>query len=284
MLSRIIFVCVAVWLFSLLFGVIEYLFALNPGTSAKIWDEWFALNSDTHGLLRKPWTLVTYAFLHTRFWDLLWNMILLYCSGLLCGRYLGARRFGWIYFLSAIVGGGFFVLCWNIFPVFYGQCGMMKGAYAAVLGTFVAIATYMPEQEIGLWLVKTFNVKLRWIAWAIVGMDLLSVGSVNICEAMAHGAGAGFGWFFVWIGRKKIGYEIGGFRIKCQDFFKKHLAKKKVQDKWKRSGRPISDQDFNNMRAQDEKRVDEILDKISKSGYEALSKEEKEFLFNYKAR
>lgn len=280
LLSSIIAANIIIWLFTLLFGVVEYLFCLGNGTASTVWMEWFALSSEPMALLFRPWTLVTYMFLHANLWHLVWNMVMLYFAGTMCCRYLSIRKFGWIYFLSGIVGGLLYVLLFNFFPVFRFSTSTLVGASAGVLGVFMAVAAYMPNQEVGIWPFKTLRVKMIYLALFFVLMDLLSIPASNAGGHIAHLGGALFGFLYVWCGKK----GTFDFLRQRHDRPKKNLRfTRESKKKASQHQRPVSDEEYNKRRHDDQKRVDAILDKISRSGYESLSKEEKAFLFNYKA-
>ena len=255
LLSVLIVVNVALWVVSLLFPLVDYLYALPTGSASAGWHDWLALSSQWTDLLHHPWTLMTYMFLHDGFWHILFNMVMLYFGGIMCCRYLGNRRFGWIYFLSGIAGALLYLLVYNVFPVGQMHSSTLVGASAAVLGVFIAVAVYAPNQEVSLWLVRSFSFKMKYVAMVFVVIG-----------------GALFGWLYVVAMRANV-YNV----LKSKPF-----QKKKSQQS-SRGGRPMSDEEYNRRRAADQKRVDAILDKISRSGYDTLSKEEKEFLFKFKA-
>ena len=270
LLSILIIVNVALWVLTLLFPLADYLYARPSGYAASGWHSLFALSSDWGRLLCRPWTLVTYMFLHDGFWHIAFNMLMLYFGGIMCCRYLGQKRFGWIYFLSGLFGALLYLLVYNLFPVGQMHSSMLVGASAAVLGVFVAVAVYVPNQEVSLWLVRAFTVKIKYVAIAFVIIDLLSIPASNAGGHIAHIGGALFGWLYVLAMRANV-----GSLLKSKPFQKKASSAQ-------RPSRPLTDDEYNRRRAKDQKRVDEILDKISQSGYENLTKEEKEFLFKYK--
>lgn len=261
LLSILFIANVAVWLLMLLFPLVDYLYALPSGSAKAGWYEWLALSSQWDVVIHRPWTLLTYMFLHDGFWHILFNMLMLYFGGTMCCRYLNPRRFGWIYFISGLFGALLYLLVYNLFPVGRLQVSVLLGASAAVLGVFVAVAAYVPNQEVSLWLIRTFSIKLKWLALIFVVVDLLSIPANNAGGHIAHIGGALFGWLFVVAMRWK---------------------NKKPRKAPSAGRRPLSDDEYNRRRADDQKRVDAILDKISKSGYDRLSKEEKEFLFRQK--
>lgn len=268
LLSIIIIVCTALWILSLLFPLADDLYARPRGYAREGWYSWFALSSQWDSLLHRPWTLLTYMFLHDGLWHLLFNMLMLYFGGLMCCRYLGQKRFAWIYFLSGIIGAIFYLLVFNLFPISRTSTSTLVGASAAVLGVFIAVGTYVPNQEVSIWPFRNIQFKLKYVAIALVVIDLLSIPASNAGGHIAHLGGALTGWLYVVALRADIGKML-----KSKPFQSKKSKQKPT------SRRPMSDDEYNRRRATNQKRVDEILDKISKSGYENLTKEEKEFLF-----
>ena len=272
LLSVLIVVNVALWVVSLLFPLVDYLYALPTGSVSAGWHDWLALSSQWTDLLHHPWTLMTYMFLHDGFWHILFNMVMLYFGGIMCCRYLGNRRFGWIFFLSGIAGALLYLLVYNVFPVGQMHSSTLVGASAAVLGVFIAVAVYAPNQEVSLWLVRSFSFKMKYVAMVFVVIDLLSIPASNAGGHIAHLGGALFGWLYV-----------VAMRANVSNVLKSKPFQKKKSQQSSRGGRPMSDEEYNRRRAAEQKRVDARLDRISRSGYDTLSKEEKEFLFKFKA-
>lgn len=288
LLSILFIMNVAVWLMSLFCPLVDYLYAFPAGSAKSHWNFFLGMSSNVLDVMLRPWTMVTYMFIHDGFWHIFFNMLVLYFAGTMCCRYLGSRRFGWIYFVGGIVGGLLYLLVYNVFPVGQLQVSTLVGASAAVLAVLVATATYIPNQEVQFWLVRSFSVKLKWVAIVFVIIDLLSIPTSNAGGHIAHIGGALFGWLFVVVMRllnKPSGNSYSAKRTtplgqKIRDLFSRKPKMK--AKKGNASGRPLTDEEYNLRRAEDQKRVDAILDKISKSGYENLTKAEKEFLFKYK--
>lgn len=263
LLSVIIIINLAVWVITLLFPLVDYLFDNVKGTAEAGWMDMLALSSRWDELLTHPWAIVTYMFLHAGFGHLFFNMLMLYFGGIMCCRYLGSKKFGWIYFLCGVFGALLYLLVYNLFPVGRTQVSMLVGASAAVLGVFIAVAVYIPNQEVSFWLVRTFTFKMKYVAIAFVVIDLLSISRSNPGGHIAHLGGALAGWLYVLFMRRQEQWE------------RSHRSGSRRPQ----GGRPLSDDEYNRRRAENQRRIDAILDKISKSGYESLSREEKEFLF-----
>lgn len=271
LLSILVIANVAVWVVTLFFPLVDYLFALAPGTTGNSVYGWLALSSQWQTVLTMPWTLLTYMFVHSGLWHILFNMVMLYFGGTMFCRYVGSRRLGWAYFISGIAGGLLYLLVYNLFPVGNMHISTLVGASAAVLGVFVAVATYIPNQEVSLWLIRTFTVKMKYVAIALVIIDLLSISSSNAGGHIAHLGGALTGFVYI-VAMRQLQRRTRTPRRKKTKQAKPNYS----------SSRPLSDDEYNRRRASNQKRVDAILDKISKSGYDNLTKEEKDFLFNYK--
>ena len=234
----------------------------------------FELSSSFKDLIFKPWTIFTYGFLHSGFFHLFWNMYLLYFSSSLLLNLFGNDIFLKLYFLGILIGGLTFILSYNFFPVFQDANPYMVGASAGVMSIFIFISTYSPELEVRLIL---FNIKLRYLGIAFVLLDVIQIPYGNSGGHIAHLGGAFYG--FIYAQRLQKGIDIGlpleRLIIKTTKLFNAKskfstVHKNEVKLKTKENKIPIE---------KNQKKIDEILDKISQSGYESLSKEEKDFLF-----
>lgn len=271
-LTRLIIVNTAVFLIINLFYVLGFLMqisSIDPVT-------WLAVPASPSFLITKPWTIITYMFTHEQFFHILFNMLTLYFAGLLFSEYLGSGRVLAVYFGGGIAGAILYILSYNIFPVFAPglHLSVALGASASVMAILVAITTYIPDFTVNLLLFGP--VRLKYITIIYVVLDFLNIRSSNAGGHIAHIGGALFGFLFVISLRKGTDWSKGFNRF--FDFFAKLFQRRshlKVAYKKKR----VSDEDYNTTRASKQKRIDEILDKISKSGYESLTKEEKETLF-----
>ena len=274
---KLIVINVLVWIS---FMLLEWM--LNSGS---IFSQWFSLPTDLSRLLIQPWSLLTYAFLHAGFWHIFWNMLILYWFGQIVLNLFTEKRFLTIYLLGALAGGVLFVLAYNLFPVLITSSAYLVGASAAVRAIMIFIAAYTPNTEVR---VIFFNVKLWHIGVFVVLTDLIQIpSSGNAGGLLAHVGGAIFG--YVYAQQLSKGNDIGLWWERLADsvvnlFKSKPKSAKKsnmktvyknqasVQKSTYRSGSRVSK---NEQQAQ----IDAILDKISKSGYDSLSKAEKDFLF-----
>ena len=236
---------------------------------------WLAVSSEPNVVLYKPWTLVTYAFFHYGFFHLFFNMMILNFSSRLFLTYFTQKQYLGLYFLAAIFSGLVFVLSFYLL----GNSAMMVGASAAIMALLVATTTYQPLMEIRLLLIG--NVKLWHITAVLLLIDLLQIQMSNTGGHIAHLSGAFFGYIYIKLLQNgtdlsRIVTNIITFfatifdKKKATPFKKVHVNDKKTIVK-KESKIVIKDKT--------QQQIDEILDKISQSGYDSLTQEEKEFLF-----
>ncbi|MFN4234231.1 MAG: rhomboid family intramembrane serine protease [Bacteroidia bacterium] len=238
---------------------------------------WLAVPADLKELAYHPWTLLTYMFTHKGLFHIFFNMLLLYWGGLIFLEYLGTRKLVATYFLGGIAGAIMYIAVFNLLPVFsdYAIQSRAIGASASVLAIFIAIATYLPNYTVNLMFFGP--TRLKYIAIVMVLIDLLSIEGGNAGGHIAHIGGALYG--FVFSKQLQKGRDIGSWFNTLLDSLanlNKPKSKLKVAHKNVHNAQP-SKKD----KAEIQKRIDAILDKISQSGYESLSKEEKEMLFNY---
>lgn len=242
---------------------------------------WFTLPLQTWDFILQPWTFFTYAFLHSGFWHIFWNMLILYWFGNIILNLFKERTLLTLYLLGGVAGGLMSILAFNLFPAFNNfTAGSLQGASAAVFAVMVFIATYNPNAEMRVFM---FNIKLWQIAAFFVLKDLISLpASDNAGGLMAHFGGAAFG--FIYAKQLAKGNNIGAgferFMDSLVGYFspRKRRPFKKVH---RNPGQSYSAKGRSAAESKDEqqKKVDAILDKISKSGYESLSKAEKDYLF-----
>ncbi len=203
-------------------------------------------------------------------------MLMLFFGGVLFSQYINQKKLLQVYLFGGIFGGLFYILSFNIFPVFSDVISnsIALGASASVIAVVIAISVFIPDLTVNLLLLG--NVKLKYIAIGLLVLDLISIQKGNSGGHIAHLGGAFYG--ALW----SLNYRYRLLRISKFDF-KKIFFKKtsfRVHRNTQTKSRPISDEDYNTLKIQKQKRIDQILDKISKSGYESLSKEEKDFLFS----
>jgi len=251
----------------------SFFFKLSPSTLVS----WFVLPTSFLEIVFQPWSFVTYAFLHAGFWHLFWNMYLLYWFGLYVLNLFTSKRFLTIYLLGAINGGLFYVLAYNLFPVFNNISSNLMGASAAVLAIVIFIATYTPDAMVRIF---TFRIKLWQIGLVMVLLDLFQLpSSGNAGGLIAHMGGAIFG--YVYAIQLKKGNDIGiwfeNFMDLLVNLFKSNKYKHFKQVHKTKQSAPKNTK--RNPTTNYQIKIDRILDKIGKSGYDSLTKAEKDFLF-----
>lgn len=278
--EKMIAVNVVVFVLFFLLKTIAFLFKL-PADSLMIW---FTFPKDPVTFLYRPWSVITYAFLHAGLFHILGNMFILYFSGRMFLTYYSPKRFVNYYFLGAIAGAAVFMLSYNLFPAFQGSGqSYLLGASAAVMAILVGVSTQAPNTEVRLMFLG--NLKLWWIAVFFVVLDVVQIPFGNAGGHLAHLGGALLG--FIYTVRLHQGTDIGKWFENLIEWFAKLFATRKqkpfktvYRNKSKTKARrgPHETQSFT--KDEKQKRIDAILDKISKNGYESLTKTEKDFLFN----
>jgi membrane associated rhomboid family serine protease len=268
--QRVIYWNIACFLISLVFF---YQFS----TGQFVLPSWLALSSNPSDFLFKPWTFLTYAFFHDGFLHLLFNMLVLNFASSLFLTFFTEKQYLGLYILSAIFAGVAFALSFY----FLNLSASVVGASAAIMAILVATTTYQPLMNIRLLLIG--NVKLWHITLVILVLDLMQFRSVNMGGHISHLAGAVFGFLFIKL--LQSGVDLSKIVTRVLDFFANLFRKspstpfKKVHKNY--NNKPVQRTTVSKIVTKDktQQQIDEILDKISQSGYDCLTKEEKEFLF-----
>ena len=270
--GKLIVVNVVVFLVNLLVPVLLQL----PKDSV---ERWFWIPDNLTDFIGQPWSLVTYSFFHASFGHIFFNMLVLFFAARIFLNLFGNKRFINVYFLGVIMGGLLFLLVYTIFPgIDAGDSTIVIGASAGVRAVLIFICAYIPNREVRL---IFFNLKLWYLGVFLVSVDIMSIIlNSNMGGNIAHIGGSLLGYAYA--NQLAKGTDIGAGFSKFLDglgnFFKKKEKKaplKTVYRKNKHTGQ--SKDDYN--KATRQRKIDAILDKISKSGYESLSKTEKDFLF-----
>ncbi|MEW5676211.1 rhomboid family intramembrane serine protease [Flavobacterium enshiense] len=234
---------------------------------------WLSLSSVSSEFLVKPWTFLTYAFLHADFWHLVFNMIVLNFSSRLFMTYFTEKQFFGLYLLGGIFAGIIFVLT----DLFFQQNTILVGASGAIMAVLIGAATYSPLSEMRLLLIG--NVKLWHLALVLLLLDLIQLPISNTGGHLAHLGGALFG--FVYIKLLQNGTDLSKLVSNVIDYFVTLFRPRKATP-FKKVHKNVNPQPKTQPKPQKDftqQQIDEILDKISKSGYDSLTKDEKEFLF-----
>ena len=272
--TRLIYINLGVFLVIQIVGVVFYL----TGKSS-ILPDLLSVPSSISEILKRPWTPVTYMFLHTGFIHLLFNILGLYWFGKLFLYRLEGSKLLSVYLLGGLSGSVFYVLSYNLFPVFESVNGLLLGASASVFAILVAIAFYDPNNEIHLSFIGSFQ--LKYIALFYVLLSVIGISATNPGGNIAHLGGAFWGWFYIFQLRK--GNDIGAGFIKyldkiadsIQNLFK---PKNNLKVTFKQPP-PRDDYEYNRLKKTEQEEVNRILEKIGKKGYDSLTKNEKELLF-----
>jgi len=262
--EKLIYLNVALFICTLLISVLQ---GLYKGEMNFIM-EWFSLDNDINTLFRKPWSILSYGFLHAGFLHILMNMIVLYFIGNLFLEYFTEKQLLNFYILGTLFGGIFFLFSQNYFPLFEGKSTVLVGASAGISAIFIGITTYMPNYQIKLRFIGF--VKLWYLAAFWIGLDILGLIGSNAGGHFAHLGGALFGFIYVSRASNK---EISFLNNIWGMFSSKNKKMKTVYKSSTKRKNNVNNTNSNQVK------IDAILDKISKSGYDTLTKEEKDFLF-----
>jgi membrane associated rhomboid family serine protease len=255
--------------------IVSLIFFYNYSNGLFDFPSWVALSSDPQVFMFKPWTLLTYAFFHDGFLHLLFNMMVLNFASSLFLTYFTQKQYLGLYLLSALFAGVAFALSFYLSNI----GGSIVGASAAIMAILVATTTYSPLMNVRLFLFG--NVKLWHITAVIIILDLMQFRLGNMGGHISHLAGAFFG--FVYIKLLQNGIDLSTIVSKTLDFFANLFKKSpttpftKVHKNYRKPTEKTTSRIVTKDKTQQQ--IDEILDKISQSGYDCLTKEEKEFLF-----
>ena len=253
-LQKLIVINIIFFIIPLLLNTFLWLFELKDISII----DYFVVEADLMSLIFKPWSLITYGFLHGSFSHLFWNMIMLFYFGNILVNYFGDKRLLNVFFNGILFGGIIYIISYNLFPVFTGVSSKMIGSSAGVMAILFYITSYNPNHTIRFFFL---NIKLLYIAIFLLLMDIIQIPVENSGGHIAHLGGALIG-FLMFRSFKGIDFV---------DIYT-NLSTKKNNKKIKRN-KTFSGSNF------DQKKIDSILDKISESGYESLTKEEKNYLF-----
>jgi membrane associated rhomboid family serine protease len=261
-------------------GVLSGNAALTPAVVS-----FLAVPASVGALAGKPWTPLTYMFTHQGFIHIIFNMMWLWWFGKIFLNYLDQRKLVSLYLMGGLAGALLYIAVFNIFPAFAGtvHVSIALGASASVMALVIATAVYLPELE--LHLLFFGRIKLKYLALITFLITSVFDFSVNTGGKIAHIGGALMGLAYGY--GLKNGTDIGAWLNKILDFFvtlfkpgrklKVTYRKPKTDTAYTRAK---TDYDYNKEKAERQKAIDHILDKISKGGYDSLTREEKDILFN----
>lgn len=269
--TRILYLNLGFFILYKLLFVFSFLF--DTGGIDYFIKKYLALPSNSILLLKKPWTFISYMFVHQSFFHLLFNMVWFHLGSKLFLQYFNGKQLISTYILGGISGGLLFVAAYNIFPVFSSDVvnSYVIGASASVIAVFIAISTYSPNYRISIPLIG--NIQLKHIAITLIVLDILSISPDNPGGHIAHIGGAIFGYLYVLLLKRGMDISVNFYN------FINFFSQNKKQRKSKKGSKRKNDDIFRSEKAEKQKRINTILEKISKSGYDSLSKDEKETLF-----
>jgi membrane associated rhomboid family serine protease len=282
-LTRLIYINAGIFLVIKIIEVIGVL-SNKTGLEASLVSG-LAVPASTGALAHKPWTVLTYMFTHEGFIHLLFNMMWLWWFGKIFLSYLDQRKLVSLYIMGGLAGALLYIAGFNIFPAFADavSVSVALGASASVMALVIGTAAYLPDLE--LYVLFFGRVKLKYIALVTFLITSVFDFSVNTGGKIAHIGGALIGLAYGYGLRN--GKDIGAWLNRIIDFFVTLFKPgRKLKVKYKKAGatfdatRTKTDYEYNSAKAEHQKVIDHILDKISKGGYDSLTKEEKAILFS----
>ena len=262
-LQKIILIMIIFFVIPYIVNTFLFLFNFNEFSVINLFD----VSPDLIDLLSKPWSLITYGFFHSDLWHLIGNMIIFYLSGSVVLNLFGSERLIKIFILGILYGSLAYLISYNLFPAFNNIKSSMIGSSAGVMAVFIFLASYNPNYSFRI---LNFNIKILYIASVLVLLDIIQIPGGNSGGHIAHLGGAFLGYFY----HKKMiqGDNYGNWIIDLYNFIFKRKLKFKKRSYSNKTSVSVKD-------AATQKKIDLILDKISKSGYDSLTKGEKETLF-----
>jgi membrane associated rhomboid family serine protease len=272
-LTRLIYLNIGLFLLITVVSVIGFLLSKPEITIITV--NIFSVPASLKSLLIRPWSLITYMFTHKDILHILFNMLWLYWFGRIFLEYLDQKKLVAVYLLGGISGALVYIISFNVFPAFAGIISesVAIGASASVMAVVIAIAAYVPDYSISLFLLG--RIKIKYMALGIFLLTSIMDFSVNSGGKLAHMGGALLGYLYTV--NLRNGRDIGKGVNRIIDFLMTFFKpRKKMKVTYKKAS---SDYDYNKVKAEHQAKINNILDKISKGGYDSLTKEEKDLLF-----
>lgn len=270
-IGQIVILCASIF-------VVQNIIAnISPAAGSEIY-RWFAMHSFLPSVLTSPWSIITYMFLHGGFSHLFWNMVILYFFGRIVNDFMGKQRLMGLYFLGGIAGALFYVFVYSLMHL-GGETVVdvpLVGASAGIMAIVAFAGFRFGDVRMNLLLIGP--VQLRYVALGLFVMNTLLDLSMNTGGKMSHLGGAAFGFFYhrsLMKGNDPAIKFMGLFDW-VKSFFQKKPKLRVVKNESQYSAPQSQTYEASN---ETQRKIDVILDKISKSGYDNLSTAEKEFLF-----
>jgi len=270
-LTKLIYVNIAIWV---IVRLVFVGFTLSGSDGSTILS-WVALPASFELFISRPWTILSYMFLHFEFMHILFNVLWLYWFGKIFLEYHSQQKLLSLYLIGGIWGGLAYMLAYNLIPVFQNTVFhvQLMGASASVIAIVIAIAVYVPNHLIHL--VFIGPVKIKWIAFVSVLLYVINLSGDNAGGNFAHLGGALWGWIFM--SQLIAGRNITGRFDRVTDtFFSWFRPRRKLKIKY---NSPNPDYDYNKRKVIQQEEINKVLDKIGKSGYDSLTYEERDILF-----
>ena len=266
--ERIIILNVVIFVLTYLFNTLSFLFNVDGNFIMA----WFSLKPEFDLLLYRPWTIITYGFLHAGFFHILFNMMILFYFGNLFLDFFSSKQFLTYFILGIISGGLIYMLSYNFLPGLQTQQSLLVGASAGVMAIVIGIASHIPQYSLRFRFIG--NIKLLYLAVALVILDVVQIPAGNAGGHLAHLGGSLLGFLMTtYFGQGKNFVEwFEGLFFRSKKPPLKTVYKNTQQTKQTSFQRKET-------KSEEQMKIDSILDKISKSGYDTLTKEEKDYLF-----
>lgn len=280
--NQILLINIGVFAVIAIFRLLMYFF--NMSDTANVLINYLYVPGDWMLFLKRIWTPVSYQFMHTGIFHILFNMLMFYYMGGILLDFLGSKRV-WITYLGGGIAGAFiFLISYTVLPVFANSksMGFLVGASGSVMAITAAAATLVPNFEIMLF--GVFRLKLKWLALGLIVIDIAGIPEGNPGGGIAHLGGAFYGMLYI----LNIQGRVNNPFINFFNNFNKIIPKQSRPDEKKIYREKVySNTETKKANTRQDKRprkpnqdeIDAILDKISNSGYDSLTKDEKEILF-----
>ena len=266
-LTNLIYFNICVFIIIGIFNVFFYLLQLDFELI-----DYLGVSSNTNIVIKKPWTIISYMFIHIGIFHLLVNLLVLHFSGKIFLEYLSKHQLLSTYLMGGMIGAITYILTFNLFPVFeeIRISSIAIGASASIFAILFAITTYVPNFSINLFFIN--GIKLKHIAIITLIIDILSIPKGNPGGHIAHIGGALYGSFYIYMYKRNMnsGYLMESL---ISWVLKKNVIQYKKNE---------SDYEYNTRKKKEQEEIDGILDKINRSGYDSLSEKEKQILFKQK--
>lgn len=278
-LVQLIFLNVGIWIAVKAIGLVLTL----AGIDGHEWLRYIEMPAAWDTLLYRPWTALTYMFLHTDFFHLLFNMLCLYWFGQLFLDHFSQKQLVGVYVWGGLAGALVYSLAYNMLPHF---ADMLNGAYllgasAAIMAIILAIATADPNYPIRLFLIG--EIKMKYLAAATVLISFFGITGNNAGGELAHLGGALMGFLYARLWRKgcDLAWPVNKLLDLCANLLRPTKTKTRRKADFRRQ--PKTDAEYNQTKVRNEAEIDRILDKIKRSGYQSLTEKERETLFKRSA-